>query len=439
MTNQRAVALRPQEPGRLVALEPATPGMTLAEMIQTGKILAASGFFKDIKSQEQAVAKILWGAELGIGPVSAIRGIWVIEGQLSMSGNLMATLIKLSHDYDYRIKRLDDDGCVLVFYFRAELLGESAFDKEDALRAGLLSKTIWRSYPRNMYFNRAISNGFRLYCPHLSGGAPVYTPEELDADVEEDGSPRVTVSSMGSPEADQKRWRGRFFGRAKDLGYPTQAAIHAAFGLHADRGALGALVERDFGGDWSQALDALEAKGPYQPPKASDLLYNHDPDPVATAREQAAQALAHFAPPQTPADAVPAETVPAPEDPSGPPAPAEEEGYLGVCSAPGCGLPATGYDANGEPLCQTHGEQTTAAELLESTDPDPRDLVPLAAGIVDWPSFANAAESVLGLAREEVQRRLRPLGSLKWTGVPEAEMARRWELVQTRPTLGGAS
>jgi len=39
-----------------------------------------------------------------------------------------------------------------------------------------------------MLFARAMSNGVRWYCPDVMNGSAVYTPEELGADVDQDGN-----------------------------------------------------------------------------------------------------------------------------------------------------------------------------------------------------------------------------------------------------------
>jgi hypothetical protein len=43
-------------------------------------------------------------------------------------------------------------------------------------------------FPRNMLFARCISNGVKWFCPDIFLGAPVYTPEELGATVDRDGT-----------------------------------------------------------------------------------------------------------------------------------------------------------------------------------------------------------------------------------------------------------
>jgi recombinational DNA repair protein RecT len=53
---------------------------------------------------------------------------------------------------------------------------------KDAKAAGLDGKDVWKKYPRNMLFGRAMTNGCRWYCPDIFGGKSVYTPEELNAD-----------------------------------------------------------------------------------------------------------------------------------------------------------------------------------------------------------------------------------------------------------------
>ena len=60
-----------------------------------------------------------------------------------------------------------------------------SFSIADAKKAG--TKNLDK-FPRNMLFARAMSNGVRWYCPDVMNGSAVYTPEELGADVDQDGN-----------------------------------------------------------------------------------------------------------------------------------------------------------------------------------------------------------------------------------------------------------
>src|SRR5215831_8093311 len=73
-----------------------------------GRVLAQSGYFQDAKEEAQAVVKVLYGAELGIGPVSAMMSIDIIKGKPTLKPNAMAAVIRRSRVYDYRIIERSD-------------------------------------------------------------------------------------------------------------------------------------------------------------------------------------------------------------------------------------------------------------------------------------------------------------------------------------------
>jgi len=158
-----------------------------------GEIMWKSGYWQDTRSQAQAIVKILAGAELDIGPIASMNGIYVIEGRTSLSATLLGATIQRSERYRYRIVEHDDTHCVIDFFEisggKREKVGTSSFSLEDAKNAQLLGKRgqMWEKYPRNMVFSRALSNGARWYTPDIFSG-PVYTPDELGAEVDIDGN-----------------------------------------------------------------------------------------------------------------------------------------------------------------------------------------------------------------------------------------------------------
>jgi len=157
--------------------------MSLADTMTLGDTLAKSGFFSDTQQAAQAVVKILAGRELGLGPIASMTGINIIKGKVALGSNLMATTVKRDPRYDYRVIEMTAERCEIVFFENGKELGRSEFSAGDAAKAGL-SGDNWRKYPRNMLFARAMSNGVRWYCPDAFGGAPIYTPEEMGAEVD---------------------------------------------------------------------------------------------------------------------------------------------------------------------------------------------------------------------------------------------------------------
>lgn len=150
----------------------------LREPMAIGDVFAKSGMFPDVKSQAQAVVKIMAGKELGLSPFEAMGSIYVVNGRLSLTAKAKSGLIKKSKKYDYVIKKLDDQECSIAFVKDSAEIGVSTFTIKDAARAGLVNKDNWKNYPKNMLFARALSNGATFYCPEVISGYATY--EELE-------------------------------------------------------------------------------------------------------------------------------------------------------------------------------------------------------------------------------------------------------------------
>lgn len=173
------------------------------EMHLYAQALYNSGYFENVKSVSQALVKIMYGRDLGLSPSASMNMVHIIDNKPCLSARLMSTLIKKSGKYDYRIRRLDNEGCILQFYEDGKPIddvneGRVEFLLEDAELAGLVNgdkvKRNWVTYPKAMYFARALSAGFVLYCPHLGDGGVMYTPDELGADVDAEGNPVASPS-----------------------------------------------------------------------------------------------------------------------------------------------------------------------------------------------------------------------------------------------------
>lgn len=147
-----------------------------ADIMSIGKAFAESGMFTDIKSAAQAIVKIQAGQEIGIPPFAAMSGIHIIQGKPTIGAGLIASSIKGSGKYDFRVVEHSEKICSIEFFQGKESLGISTFTIEDAKKAG--TKNIDK-FPKNMLFARAISNGVKFYTPDVFSG-PVYTPEEME-------------------------------------------------------------------------------------------------------------------------------------------------------------------------------------------------------------------------------------------------------------------
>lgn len=143
--------------------------LTFSEIKSVADAMVKSGLFSDVRSEAQAIVKILAGQEVGIGPFASMSGINLIKGKAEFGAHLVAALIKRSGQYTYKVQRMDDE-CVSIEFFERDgdkwsSVGVSTFTQEDAKRQGTSNID---KYPRNMLFARAMTNGNAWYCPDVS-------------------------------------------------------------------------------------------------------------------------------------------------------------------------------------------------------------------------------------------------------------------------------
>jgi hypothetical protein len=156
-----------------------------ADAMTIGETFHKSGMFADIKSAQQAVVKIMAGAEMGISPFAAMSGIHIIQGKPTIGAGLMAARVKGFGKYDYKVIEHNEKICSIEYFEKSasglKSLGTSTFTIDDAKKAG--TKNLER-FPKNMLFARAMSNGVKWYTPDIYE-SPVYVPEEMEAVTEE--------------------------------------------------------------------------------------------------------------------------------------------------------------------------------------------------------------------------------------------------------------
>jgi len=117
------------------------------------------------------------GQELGINPAASLDGISIFKGKTLMSANLLASLVKRSEKYDYKVKKLNPKECILEFFENNDPQGEINFTIEMAKKAGTSNLD---KFPEDMLFSRCISRGVKKYCPDVTMQMTVYVHEEIE-------------------------------------------------------------------------------------------------------------------------------------------------------------------------------------------------------------------------------------------------------------------
>lgn len=154
----------------------------IAECADLAERLAKSTLLPDaLKNKPQDVMfQIMTGAELGLGPIASIRGIFVIQGKPVLSADTMMALVLGSGLCDYFVQTEASATSVTFETKRksAPIVQRVTWTWEDAKRAGLNTKDPWRLYPKQMLASRAKAELARLAYADLLAGC--YDPDELN-------------------------------------------------------------------------------------------------------------------------------------------------------------------------------------------------------------------------------------------------------------------
>ena len=175
---EETAIIEAEESRALVTADPAS------NMLAQARVLLKSGMLPPhIRNPEQAVAIMLRGRELGIGPMEALTSLNFIKGKVSSSTQLMLALIYRSGQLE-DIEMVRGDPATCVMKRKGMTPHKVTFGSEDAKRAGVAFKDTYRKWPETMYLWRAIAICARVVFPDVVGA--VYTPDELGISIRSD-------------------------------------------------------------------------------------------------------------------------------------------------------------------------------------------------------------------------------------------------------------
>lgn len=179
-------------------------------------------------SVPQITACILYGAEIGIGPMQALAKIDIIEGKAAPAAELGRALA-LGAGHAIEVVEQTNTKCTV----RGRRQGSDTWQTftwtmDDAKRAGLDGKQTWRRYPRRMLLARASADLCKAVFPDCLGGIGVFA-EELEGDTD---APLVAADTTGTPAR-----RSRKLAAITEPAPPTPA-LHEATSTDATVQAL---------------------------------------------------------------------------------------------------------------------------------------------------------------------------------------------------------
>jgi hypothetical protein len=165
-------AYDPPAPRRWVALLPSSA--ELAKAVAHTEFVPAG-----LRGNPAAItACILYGDEIGLGPMQALAHIAVIDGRPSLAAEAMRGLA-LGAGHDVWVEEATNTRATVAGRRRdSDQSSRVTWTMDDAKRAGLSGKRNWRTYPRQMLIARASAELCRAIFADAIGG--LVATEELD-------------------------------------------------------------------------------------------------------------------------------------------------------------------------------------------------------------------------------------------------------------------
>jgi hypothetical protein len=190
-----------------------SPMTDMDEAYRLSKNLALASLMPDALRGKPAdvLALLMYGQDLGLSPMQAIQGIYVVKGKPQLSGT---TWIALARKAGHRVRIIEstDERCTVEIVRADDPQGahRETFTLADAAKAGLChikdgkaflrdkhgNPLPWEAYTRTMLRNRAISNCAKFACPEVALGFGV----EGDYDYIADAAAEVTQPEVVEAE-----------------------------------------------------------------------------------------------------------------------------------------------------------------------------------------------------------------------------------------------
>lgn len=137
---------------------------TYQDAVAFSERIAKTSFVPDYYrgNPAEVLAAVMYGAELGLGPMQALTGLIILQGKVTMYVSTMRSLVDASGLMEKCVVEYDKEAKKATVTVRRVGRDEASytFDEADAVAAGVVTRKMYSSYPQRMYTARAM--GFAL-------------------------------------------------------------------------------------------------------------------------------------------------------------------------------------------------------------------------------------------------------------------------------------
>lgn len=166
----------------------------LQETAELANQIAGTDFVpQGLRNNPAAItAAILYGDEVGVGPMQSLARIAVINGRPTLAAETQRALI-LAAGHDLWVEESTVTKCTIAGRRKdSDATSRITWTLDDARRAGLAGKPPWKAYPRQMLLARASAELARAVFPDAIGGLAATEEAEDGPDVDNGAAPAPT-------------------------------------------------------------------------------------------------------------------------------------------------------------------------------------------------------------------------------------------------------
>ena len=166
----------------------------LDQAFRMAQILVSSGLTpRGVDTPQKAFLIMAQGRELGLSTMQSLGNIYVVEGKVSLSSDLMAAMVLKSPVCEYlRCAEMTSERATYLAKRKGGAEFRYSFSWEDAVKAGLTNRPNYKANPADMLRHRALSKCVRAVFPDVVAG--LYSRDEAEDIV--DVTPRTTVAEV---------------------------------------------------------------------------------------------------------------------------------------------------------------------------------------------------------------------------------------------------
>jgi hypothetical protein len=234
----------------------------LDQAFRMAQILVSSGLTpRGVDTPQKAFLIMAQGRELGLSTMQSLGNIYVVEGKVSLSSDLMAAMVLKSAVCEYlRVVEMTPERATYAAKRKGGNEFRFSFSWEDANKAGLTGRATYKANPADMLRHRALSKTVRAVFPDVVAG--LYSRDEAEDIV--DVTPRTTVAEVVHAAAETAQTPALPAAtkvRKRAPAAPVAAPVVQAQPVVEEQEAV---VEQQDDAEQEQGEDAAQIAGPHR-------------------------------------------------------------------------------------------------------------------------------------------------------------------------------